>query len=716
MKTQFISSRGGVNASRSGVSLAATLFASLFAVGACAPGTSSEGNGDDTDSAGQGGSGPNQGGTGTGEGGLGGSASSGGTGGSPEAPMPAKRICIEAGSEVKPDPATLNGVYALNCAGCHGATGQGVGKFPKLTEDKGFEAFSKIVREGKEGTAAGVMPAFSESHLSESELLQVYVTLAGKTLKADRTLGCNGASPLDEAAIARAFETGLKEWRAPDHEDAACASCHGPMPIDLAYIGYDDATIFRRALKHISEAQTRAVIDFVHAIRAKYGIAGPKNFMEFRPFQPGGLIIGGATPAERDHKFGLNLKQAAPTLFDGVLDTKAEALKAKDELLAINPRTFPIGIALNRWTEDIHHGKEHGTLNEWIPDRPHIPVDKAAETALYALHDKYIANPTWENLWAIQDAGKTLTKLTGVTKPDAKAPGYNEHDDFAFRSYGLKYESVLFAQHHFLEELRGRPGLSKMSASPFPERNSLWELGDLARTRESVFFPNDCKGSWNTCLGLPADAVEKIDQAQNPRTMLKDLKVAWFWVGWFFDTTLYRTNKSNSTKVSEYFTAELYERGYFNHTVYHRFRKNLAAAYEHQGVAKDANGEPGIDHYWAHTYGYYMAYNRGIELEKMPKDPEALALYKTLAGNTFRMMMLLATEHIQRTGKVSDREVMRPIYRSTMPIAFSEKHESAETLAKTKQIVDEYEAAVDAACDRRPLRYGEQPYPKHCGP
>ncbi|MDX2019744.1 MAG: c-type cytochrome [Deltaproteobacteria bacterium] len=672
---------------------------------ACAGGRVS-GDRDDGGGNGEGGSQAGSGGPSQGGGGK--------TGGTPSAPAPAKRVCIEKGSEVKPEPTVLAGAFALNCAGCHGAEGKGVGKFPSLREDKGYDTFAKIIREGKDGSVAGVMPSFSAEQLSESEILQIYATLVGKTVTADKTMGCNDLSMLDEGAIASAFARGLKEWRAPDHEGAACASCHGPMPVDLAYIGYDDATIFRRALKHISEEQTRAVIDFVHAIRAKYGIAGPKKFLDFRPFQPGGQVLAGATPAERDHKFGLNLKQAAPTLFDGVLDTKAKALKAKDELLAINPRTFPIGVPLNRWTEDIHHGKEHGTLNEWIPDRPHIPVDKAAEAKLYELHDKYIANPSWETLWPIQDARETLTKLTGVVKVDPKAADFNDHDEFAYKSYQLKYDSVVFAQHQFLEEMRGRPGLTNMSAAPFPGRNSIWELGDLARTKSSVFFPKDCKGSWNTCLGLPPDAVEKLDHSLDPRVMLNDLKVSWFWVGWFFDKTLYRTNGSNSTKVSEYFTGELYERGYYNHLVYHRFRKNLAAAYEYEDPTQKQELEQGIDHFWAHTYGYYMAYNRGIELNKMPQAPEALALYKVLAGNTFRMMALLATEHIQRTGKVSDKSAMRPIYRNTMPIAFAEKHESPATIELTKRIVDEYEAAIDAACERRPLRYGEAPYADHC--
>jgi mono/diheme cytochrome c family protein len=490
----------------------------------------------------------------------------------------------------------LAGAYYQQCSGCHGESGSGVGKFPSRTNaenGKGFDEFVKVVRDGKKGQA-GVMPAFKESHLSESELLQVYAALKGTSVKATKTLGCSNAAQLNDTEIEAAFERGLASWRAPDFEDAACASCHGPMPIDIAYIGYDDATIFRRALKHITEEQTRDVIDFVHAIRAKYDIDGPKAFLDFRPFQPGGRVIEGETVAERDHNFGLNVRQVAPSLFDGVLDTTEEALAARDEMLALNPRTFPIGVALNRWTEDMHHGKEHATLNEWIPDRPHIPVDAESQKALYALHDKYIENPSWENLFAIQDANKKLTRLTGV-EPN-RGPSNNKHDARAYDSYRLKYESVLFAQHHFLEELRGKPTLASMSAAPFPERNSVWELGDLARVMDSVHFTNDCKNTWNGCLGLPPDAVEKIDPSFDPRQMLTDLKLSWFWAGWFVDTTLYRTSATNSTRVSEYFTGEIYNRGYYNHTVYHRFRKNLATAYEHKGSPDDSNTRLGVDH------------------------------------------------------------------------------------------------------------------------
>lgn len=627
----------------------------------------------------------------------------------PPSKEPPPKVCIEKGSTVSPNQQSLQGAFAASCAGCHGASGDGVGKFPSLHEDKGFATFAKVVREGREGKA-GVMPSFAATYLSDAELLRIYAALVDKPITADATFGCAAASSLSPSDIEAAFQQGLEAWRAPDHEGAACASCHGVMPIDLAFIGYDDATIYRRALKHITDAQTRKVVAFVHAIRAKYGIEGPRDFLSFRPFQPGGKPLEGATAAERDHKLGLNLAQIAPTLFEGVLDTKEKARRAKDEMLAINPRTFPIGVALNRWTEDIHHGAEHGTFNEWIPDRPHLPKDEAARKTLYALHDQYIANPSWQNLWAIEGRLGELTRLTGV---EPGPTGGNNFAGFAYGMYQLKFRSVLFAQHHFLEELTGGNTLAKSSAAPFPARNALWELADFARVSSDVHFVNDCRSTWTGCMGLPPDAVEKLAPTADPRVETNRLKLAWFWVGWFFDTTLYQTSGSNSTKVSEYFTGTLYEEGYYNHVVYHRIRKNLAAAYELGREVPDALGQPGIDHPWAHTYGYYMGYGRGIDPDKMPQDPAALALYKTFAANTLRMMVLLATDEIERTKRVSSREAMAKIYGSESAfLRFSAAH--AADPAKDQAMAEAYNAAISAACERRPLRYGEAPYPENC--
>lgn len=618
--------------------------------------------------------------------------------------------CIAKGEVVAPLAASLEGAFAASCSGCHGATGDGVGKFPALHEDKGFEFFAKLVRAGKEGKA-GVMPSFGEDYVSDAEMLRMYTALVGKTMTAEASLSCGGRMPLSAERIEAAFREGLVAWRAPDGEGAACASCHGVMPFDLAYIGYDDATIYRRALKHISEEQMRQVVEFVHAIRAKYELGGPKSFLDFRPFQPGGRVLEGATAAERDHKFGLNLTQVAPTLFAGPLDTRQKALKAKDELLAINPRTFPIGIPLNRWTEDMHHGGAHATFNDWIPDRPHVPKDEASRQALFALHDEYIQNPSWDKVWALQDRLDELTTLTGVEKG---LTGGGNYDGFAYGMYDLKYKSVLFAQHHFLvEATRGRT-LAQMSAAPFPRRNTLWELADFARVSSSVSFAHNCQNSWNGCLGLPHDAVEKIDPQRTAERELHDLKLSWFWVGWFVDTSLYQTSNSNSTKVSEYFTGTLYEDGYYDHVVYHRIRKNLATGYEFEAPIKDANGQPGIDHPWAHTYGYYLAYGRGIDEKKMPKDPEARELYVVLTANTLRMMLLLATDEIERTKQVSNKSDMLAIYEGADSAFLRFMKAYSTDLAKDEGMLEAYRNAIAQACDRKPVGYKQSPTADSC--
>lgn len=76
---------------------------------------------------------------------------------------------------VSPDETDMGAVFARNCAICHGPTGQGKGKFPKIAGTAKTE--EEIVRQLE--TGKGEMPRF-EATQAQREAMARYVKELGK--------------------------------------------------------------------------------------------------------------------------------------------------------------------------------------------------------------------------------------------------------------------------------------------------------------------------------------------------------------------------------------------------------------------------------------------------------------------------------------------------------------------------------------------------------
>jgi mono/diheme cytochrome c family protein len=621
-------------------------------------------------------------------------------------------------------PTGLSKAFTQTCAGCHGASGQGEGGIPALPGELTLGQYMSVARYGK----GPRMPPFSAERVTDWQLASDWAFLKGWRLVESTAAACASA-PREPAArrwtaesLQQASASGLAAWRTPDGEGAACASCHGPDPIDLAFIGYRDGDVLRRALLHVDAPNAWRVVDWVHALRARHAIV-PKDRMTFRPLQPGGEVLPGATPADRDALFGQRLAQAVPSLAGAPVRTLAAAEAARDGLLALDPRTMPVGITFNRWTEDRHHGEAHRTFSDWMPDRPHLPVDSAARDALFALHDTYLANPSWDSLLAILQAEKNKTYIPGL-----------ENVSNARELFQHKHRSVLFAQHLFRAELLGLPGLSSRGTAPFPFDNSPWMVADRARTSQSAI--STCKLD-GLCVGFPSLPEDiSASATQGLHTELQLLKLPWFYLGWQFDFSLYQTNGSNATRSSEYFTGELYALGYYNHLTFMRFRKNLSMAYEPGALPE---GERRLAHTDSNNFGYFLAYGRGMGT-KTPPDASARELYAKLLANSLRMTLVLMTDEVKRTGRAHGiidpatlsttepyglRLFARPTRGSGIgaflswlhgvPIDGTPDSTWPQDAVADKQLFQELATALDAACEARPLAYKQSPYPGHCG-
>lgn len=273
----------------------------------------------------------------------------------------------------------------------------------------------------------------------------IVLTLAAAfTLTAATAMG-EGDAPAPDTAI----ETGLIAWRTPDERGVACAHCHGPDGLEIARFDFGDGAILRHNDRPIPPAGAASIVGMIHALRDKYGLhAAPLDPVSDRLLQPSSRLIAGATSQERDYNAALQtFAPQMPTLFNGRVDSILKALRARDEILALDVRNRALGVPF----PGLSGGATQDASAVWVAEQPRVPKP-GSEQAWYALHDAYLADPTEANLWAIYNAVEVLT-----TAP----PGADEHADALSAA---KYRSLLLAQHLVREQVLGARAPSAMSA------------------------------------------------------------------------------------------------------------------------------------------------------------------------------------------------------------------------------------------------------------
>jgi hypothetical protein len=347
------------------------------------------------------------------------------------------------------------------------------------------------------------------------------------------------ASGLKRARAATAdpeFANLIRHWRKPDANGMACAHCHAPDGIDLALLKFDDAAIRRRAQPHLDAITVEGVVKLINLVRKLNNITAPKDPLEFRPFQPGGQVLPGATFAERDYNYLLALRMSLPTLANGRIDTAEKAYKAKAELLAYNPRKHPIGIPFPRWAEDGFHGPQHATVNDWLPERPQVGKTPADSAALFALHDAYISDPSPQNLWAIQNAYGKITQA--AVFPDEVGRTLT---DGAKSWSGTKQSAMMFGQHLLRMEHQGlddsaaRLGLPIMNSPTNEAFDPFFGLGNFGN--HSVIGPTDIPSGFLAGLRPESRTPEGFGKMLSTEGLL----VEWWVLGWTFTPALTHT-------------------------------------------------------------------------------------------------------------------------------------------------------------------------------
>ncbi|MCC7229655.1 MAG: hypothetical protein IT203_04620, partial [Fimbriimonadaceae bacterium] len=249
------------------------------------------------------------------------------------------------------------------------------------------------------------------------------------------------------------IDPGLIAWRTPDRAGRSCSSCHSPDGIELAAYGFDKEDLVRRSARHLNEEGQTQVVNWILLNRGKIH-REVENPLLSRPLQPGGKVLPGITPKERDLAFLASLGSVAPKLESARVGSLKAAKEVRDEVLDLALRSLPVGIEMNRLSEDGFHGKDHATLAHWIPD---VPVATGAPIRL--AEDAYLREPSETTLNALDQAVSTLSPHSSPIQLLALN----------------KYRSLLRLQH--LVRTGNWVGIHM--------DNPLWQVAEIARTSEN---------------------------------------------------------------------------------------------------------------------------------------------------------------------------------------------------------------------------------------
>jgi len=489
----------------------------------------------------------------------------------------------------------------------------------------------------------------------------------------------SAANPMRNPVYANA----LSLWRNGDpakHPKGSCASCHGADFFDLAAGGFDAATIRRRALIDGATEEEAATLNAaVDYLREAFRLP-QEDGRSFRPFQPGGSVLrpelsgstslsSAAVTVERDIAFGEQWRRLVPSLAGRPVMTLAEAHRVRDEMLAINPRTLPVGFEYPLWSADRAFGEAFGTFNDWIADVGREPrADQRAAWA--ALNDAYLNDPTDDNFWRLYSAIDTMLVPRNATDGD--------HINLK------KLKSAFIGQHLLRVQALGRSGFVAQSGLAFAYLesspaispaidillpNPMWDFGESGRTILQVA----ARGAFETqiptnrataqdalaALRFPDFVVNSVSPTLGWEQHGDDVRLPWFWIGWTFDPSLARADASNSTIDGEYFSISLRQARMFLHHDFVTFLRLLYRGYVPEAMTDVQRNQ--TENLFLPNWPIVFT---GFVLDAWNEDPTTRLtadmksrqrdLYAQLTGNAFRATLLLYEEELDR-GRVRQK-------------------------------------------------------------
>jgi regulation of enolase protein 1 (concanavalin A-like superfamily) len=444
---------------------------------------------------------------------------------------------------------------------------------------------------------------------------------------------------------------GLVSWNTPDGDGITCAQCHTPTGYDIALFDFDQADLRRATAPHLNDFHADRIFSYILQQRRDYPpVGGLKDVETFRPFQPGGIVLGGATSSHRvrDNAFADYLAANFLLAQSGhTIDTLAKANAALTQLVNVDLMNFPVGIAFNKWSESVSRSgaNEGGRVAEWLPAIGQQP--KPANLAQWnALVDAYVEDPSDANFWAM------FHQMDTYLQPDPANSAPVIDPIVYLQQHAIFVANNAFA-HNELNKARGLPQLQFTNGvRPFPDQvnggtllSFNWEVGDQTKSLingGAIKFNEMPLRNQNSLFNGDGGYVERID----------DQRLPWMWLGLMQDPVMWHSGGSTATLTLEYMDAEFKPRD-------HRMHAAFAAIWlpANRGMRPNSWNPPGR---WSdmgaiqnmnlrHTtpflgYDHYKA-------EEWDTGTPAYATYKRWMANGYRALALRQTADIIANGR-----------------------------------------------------------------
>lgn len=496
--------------------------------------------------------------------------------------------------------------------------------------------------------------------------------------------GFNPNTALDETTLASLLRAGHTAWTDEGSVGGPCVSCHSPDAVDLAWIGYSDCDIRRRALDHVSAEQAEAIVQYVHARRQQYGIEKPLHPDKYRPLQPAYEPFG--DPAddlevanvdlqdERDEAFMRHLTEVLELTWATTrIDSLELARRAHQELLTLDLQRLPLGIPFDRFSEDPassdnecqssgpgHRGQ---SIFEWLPAMPMRPREGRAAT-WYALLNDYADDPSTVNLWRYYDAIDELLECRYEFPVGADSTEYAR----ACEWMRFKYKSVQVLQHMLRHQTLNHPDqladvrVDDATVSPVDHldtvihRSPIWEAADLIRVAplerrgDPACFSSDA----HPCTLLPPAIDQSIHSTPSHQEALiqqNDLfQISWFVMSFLHDPTLTTHSNNFATFVGDYLESVLLPR----YDIHHAFivalmavRKSAASEWFDTPGFREGTGKVAS----VRTFSFKQLRNNFSEPASGPRQ----MVHRRMFANFARMWIYLIEDDLRQTGEIYGR-------------------------------------------------------------
>jgi hypothetical protein len=511
-------------------------------------------------------------------------------------------------------------------------------------------------------------------------------TGTGKQVNVDAVRFVKSSGPSDAQILA----DGLASWRKPDGDGISCAECHTPAGYDVAIFNFNQADLRRATAPHLNDTDADKIFAMIELHRRNYPPAGGlKNVETFRPFQPGGIVLGGAGSSNRvrDNAFAdylaVNYKMAQAN----VIDTLSEANEALNELVAVDLTQLPVGLEFNKWSESVSRSgvNEGGRVAEWIPGIGQQPrAENRAQW--FALVDAYIANPSDANFWAM------FHKMDDYLIPDPVNNAPVVEVTYTRQAFAIFAANNAFA-HNELNKARGVAELQFTDGvKPFPDQagqgsvmSFMWEVGDMAR----IFAPG---AVFNQMPLRHQQSLFNEDGAWAFRARLNDMRIPWMWIGFMHDPVMWHSGGTTATLMLEYMLAEGWPRDLRMHNAFAAImlptKRGLLpnswnpGRWSDMGTVQNVNLRLGTQ---------FLGYQRYAK-EEWDTNTTAYTAYRRWIANGYRALALRQTADIVAYGRHWNDDHLLNNEAEAVRAAINWADPANKT--KNDQIIDALKAAV----------------------